>query len=194
MAFWTSQSCRMLMRLQSLGPLVLTAIEMVRDVLNFLWLLAGVIVGFSSGLLTLYKAYITTPHTNTTELINGTLDLTLPINETDVVHGPWHGRLLRSFHRGDSDDDLNLSEDCERLGEGLVSGITVLFEVVLGNTAPLACMRAGPGDTTTAVVLMDLFLVVGVLLGTNMLIALMAKRFDLMYENQKMHYMYVAVI
>lgn len=48
------------------------------------------------------------------------------------------------------------------------------MQVILGESAPLKCMREGP-EPETAVLLMDLFSVLAVLLGTNMLSTLTAK-------------------
>lgn len=47
---------------------------------------------------------------------------------------------------------------------------------------------------TAAVLVMDIFLILAVLLGTNMLIALMTKSFDVIYEQQGINYMYLSAL
>uniref|UniRef100_A0A7S2CGW5 Ion transport domain-containing protein n=1 Tax=Haptolina brevifila TaxID=156173 RepID=A0A7S2CGW5_9EUKA len=76
---------------------------------------------------------------------------------------------------------------------GLMDTIVFLFEIMLGSSNQIQCFRESAHPMTGAL-FMDSFLVLAVLLGTNMLIALMAKTFDIIYEQQETNYLYLTAL
>jgi len=92
---------------------------------------------------------------------------------------------------------VTLGDDCAVLDDGKgssgVAGVVVfLLEVMLGSDNQLGCLR--DSESVMAVIFMDCYLLIAVLLGCNMLIALMAKTFDVVYEQQGVNFMYLSAL
>ena len=90
---------------------------------------------------------------------------------------------------------LDEGGDCAALqgADGVGVVLVRLFEMMLGSDNALVCLRESQ-QPITAVLLMDAFLVLLVLLGTNMLIAIMAKTFDAIYEQQASNFMFLKAL
>ena len=172
--FFVSQSLRMLERSPSLGPLVLMAIKMVEDTLRFLLLAVGVLVGFACGMVTLFKG----SHA-------GGLG-----EDCTVFDDGW--MEVSSGENVSRGEDLD-SDGVEAEGGGFMQSAILLFEIMLGSDNQLDCLREST-HPVTSVIFMDAFLIGAVLLGTNMLIALMAKTFDVFYEHQVQNFMFLSAM
>jgi len=112
-----------------------------------------------------------------------------------VLDDGWSAHRRLSSHSAHSDSE-NTSKDSESNRElssnimGYARSAIFLFEIMLGSDNQLECLRESTHPVTSSA-FMDLYLVGAVLLGTNMLIALMAKTFDIFYEQQTTNFMYL---
>ena len=185
-----SQSLRMLERSQSLGPLVLMAIRMIEDTRRFLLLITGPIIGFAGGLVVLFKG----------ELAGGLGDDCSVFDDGDSArrHLSAHHEHSNASSYGDGGFDEGDPENVDADGGEIgiiryVRSAVSLFEVMLGSDNQLGCLRESSHPVTSAL-FMDAYLVANVLVGANMLIALMAKTFDVFYNAQVQNYMFLTTL
>eukprot|EP00900_Chrysochromulina_parva_P017556 jgi/Chrpa1/25801/Chrysochromulina_OHIO_Genome00001615-RA len=204
---FTGIGFRFLQRDQKRGPLVMMTVQMMRDVLNFLVLFASILVAFAAAFLVLFKGLEAGGLGEDCAVFDS--DGGGGLEEDDVPSldrswGPDFGDAAswmieesveertrekrRRLHVGDEDEG-------RRAGMLWHVGVSVvaLFEIMLGSDNPIGCLRAST-QPITAPAFMIAYLVVAVLLGTNMLIALMAKTFDLIHEQQMPNFMYLSTL
>ena len=90
-----------------------------------------------------------------------------------------------------------LGEACIALDEdeggSLLGAAVFLFEILLGRDNELGCLRASTLPVA-ATLLMDAYLMIAILFGTNMLIALLVKSLDSKHEQQATNYMYFSAL
>ena len=104
------------------------------------------------------------------------------------------GRRLHAFMDGGGDEGM-MDEGCQHLatkyGSNVFHGMKELFEITLGGAeSGLECLDElrHPGTSTFV---MSLFLISSVVLLLNMLIAMMAKTFDRVFDKQPQVYQYM---
>jgi len=85
------------------------------------------------------------------------------------------------------------SDECGAFEAGVLGAWEALFEILLGSDNQLGCLYDST-HSASGPLLMVLFLVLVVLLGLNMLIAIMAKTFDGMYENMVGNFMQLTTL
>lgn len=83
--------------------------------------------------------------------------------------------------------------DEDEAGGGIARSIVALLEILLGSDNPLPCLYQS-SHPVLAPLIMDTFLVLGILLALNMLIAIMAKTFDGVYESMAINYMFLTAM
>ena len=193
---FVSQTLRLLERSPKIGPLVLMAQKMIPDTLRFLSLIIGPVVGIAFSMVVLFKG----------QSASG-------LGEECFMYDDGYagGRHLAGHHSGEGGkmDGGKSGSSADSSGEdGSGSGIMVFassavtyieiyirstvafFEILLGSDNQLGCLRAST-HPLASVLFMDGFLVMIVLVGSNMLIALMAKTFDIHHEQQETNYMFL---
>lgn len=165
----TAQSCRLLERTPTFGPLVVMALNMVNDTARYLVLIGGLLAGFACGLYALLKASrsrsVSSPFTG-----NGTRGRALGGGEARAAGGTSSETVDGGQERCSALDASPGASLIFELGLGL-------FQTMLGSDDDLindACLRSSDSPLV-GTLFMDAYLVLAVLLGTNMLIALMAK-------------------
>jgi hypothetical protein len=193
---FVSQTLRLLERNPKIGPLVLMAQKMIPDTLRFLSLIIGPVVGIAFSMVVLFKG----------QSASG-------LGEECFMYDDGYagGRHLAGHQSGEGGkiDGGKSGSSADSSGEdGSGSGIMVsassavtsieiyirstvaFFEILLGSDNQLGCLRAST-HPLASVLFMDGFLVMIVLVGSNMLIALMAKTFDIHHEQQETNYMFL---
>jgi len=193
---FVSQTLRLLERSPKIGPLVLMAQKMIPDTLRFLSLIIGPVVGIAFSMVVLFKG----------QSASG-------LGEECFMYDDGYagGRHLAGHQSGEGGkiDGGKSGSSADSSGEdGSGSGIMVsassavtsieiyirstvaFFEILLGSDNQLGCLRAST-HPLASVLFMDGFLVMIVLVGSNMLIALMAKTFDIHHEQQETNYMFL---
>jgi hypothetical protein len=170
--------------------------KMIPDTLRFLSLIIGPVVGIAFSMVVLFKG----------QSASG-------LGEECFMYDDGYagGRHLAGHHSGEGGkiDGGKSGSSADSSGEdGSGSGIMVsassavtsieiyirstvaFFEILLGSDNQLGCLRAST-HPLASVLFMDGFLVMIVLVGSNMLIALMAKTFDIHHEQQETNYMFL---
>ena len=193
---FVSQTLRLLERSPKIGPLVLMAQKMIPDTLRFLSLIIGPVVGIAFSMVVLFKG----------QSASG-------LGEECFMYDDGYagGRHLAGHQSGEGGkiDGGKSGSSADSSGEdGSGSGIMVsassavtsieiyirstvaFFEILLGSDNQLGCLRAST-HPLASVLFMDGFLVMIVLVGSNMLIALMAKTFAILHEQQETNYMFL---
>eukprot|EP00966_Prymnesium_polylepis_P297211 6867224-Prymnesium_polylepis.1 len=77
------------------------------------------------------------------------------------------------------------------LGKGMLAASWMLFKTLIGGGDGLVDCLQESAQPVAGVILMETYLVLSVILLVNLLIALMSKTFDLVYENKDSNYMYL---
>merc|ERR1712137_49710 len=95
-------------------------------------------------------------------------------------------------------DDLSADDECTSalaLGNGVPLASWTLFKTLVSGDDSLvgaheACLGSS-GQAIAGVAIVEIYLALSVIVGVNLLIALMSKTFDLVYENKDINYMYL---
>ena len=193
---FVSQTLRLLERSPKIGPLVLMAEKMIPDTLRFLSLIIGPVVGIAFSMVVLFKGQSASGLGEECFMYDdgyagGRHLAGHPTGEGGKIDGGKSGSSADSSGEDGSGSGIMVSASSAVTSiEIYVRSTVAFFEILLGSDNELGCLRAST-HPLASVLFMDGFLVMIVLVGSNMLIALMAKTFDIHHEQQETNYMFL---
>ena len=193
---FVSQTLRLLERSPKIGPLVLMAQKMIPDTLRFLSLIIGPVVGIAFSMVVLFKGQSASGLGEECFMYDdgyagGRHLAGHPTGEGGKIDGGKSGSSADSSGEDGSGSGIMVSASSAVTSiEIYVRSTVAFFEILLGSDNELGCLRAST-HPLASVLFMDGFLVMIVLVGSNMLIALMAKTFDIHHEQQETNYMFL---
>ncbi|KAL1527432.1 hypothetical protein AB1Y20_016098 [Prymnesium parvum] len=172
---WLAVVLRGLSLTTSLGPLVLMFMYMVADAAKWLTLMIAVIIAFAAGFLSLF---------------NHLVHRRLP----DDGSGIWEeGRLLEQHGIDHIDDDDECGDTAALLGSSIWSNMRALMLIGLeaGDEKLSVQCLAKSEHPFAGQMLLTIYLLTAVVVLLNMLIAMMAKSFEKVWEAQAQNYQYI---
>ena len=193
---FVSQTLRLLERSPKIGPLVLMAQKMIPDTLRFLSLIIGPVVGIAFSMVVLFRGQSASGLGEECFMYDdgyagGRHLAGHPSGEGGKIDGGKSGSSADSSGEDDSGSGIMVSASSAVTSiEIYIRSTVAFFEILLGSDNQLGCLRAST-HPLASVLFMDGFLVMIVLVGSNMLIALMAKTFDIHHEQQETNYMFL---
>lgn len=169
---WVAQWCKLLQVTATFGPLVLMALEMVKDCVLFLTMLSGVFLGFSVALVTLLAPI---------EQMGGGAHIPASVGYATG----------EAFHHGCGELFGFAFESESHRFWALWKTSTVLLQLVLGSDSELAhCLQ---GHALAPVVL-DAFRALVILMALNMLIAQMSTTYERIRERLATNFMFLTAM
>ena len=189
---WIAVVLRLLSLTTTFGPLVLMFIKMIADAAKWLALMMAVILAFAAGFYSLFRAAPSSPPT----LERGSFDLAGVDDRGawEAAFGKTHRRLARSSAEAADDFAFDGCADVEAmLGSSMLRNMRLLLLVALeagDENLSIDCLSE-TSRPVAATLLFTIYLLASVVLLLNMLIAMMAKTFDKVWEAQAQNYQYI---
>lgn len=194
MSLLVGEWCRVMQRSQTFGPLVIMAIEMVKDVIYFLTLVSGLFIG-------------TLPEPPVLWLVPSSRLLAIgprvPLDAMCPCPFAAFAFALINLYKGlssESNGEGTIADACafllvdgDELG-GLGPSVVALLEIMLGAGPDMdTCLHAS-AQAVSAPIVMDVFRVMITLLALNMLIAQMSTTYDRIREKLATNFQFLTAL